>query len=297
MDIYQLEYLVTVAHYKHFTKAAEALCVSQSTLSLQIGKLEKELGVKIFDRSTHSVLLTDAGQSLLSYAQVILDASEAAKQCMLEYVGLARGNINIGAIRTVENMGFVPLISSFHTQYPKLRLRIIQDGSYRIIEMLRESEINVGIVIPPPTDDSDNIEYYPLATDEFVLVTASNHPFASRKIIDLSEAANEDFIFPIIDQSIYNIYFQACRDAGFTPRIVCESSYSATSLALVSVGMGISFLPMATVKASTQKGVAIIKLARPIKKHVALALLKRPYHSPPVVAFRNYILKTGLATP
>jgi LysR family transcriptional regulator, transcription activator of glutamate synthase operon len=291
MEIHQLQYIVEVAKHRHFTHAAEEICVAQSSLSQQITKLEEELGIKLFERTTRFVNPTPAGLEFISYAKKILAEIELSKQCMQAHVGLTKGTLHIGAITTLENIGFVSLITSFHNLFPGLYLDIALNGSYHLAEMLRTSEIDTALLTPPELDDDADIVYYPLGDDEFVLATASSSPLATKKVVDLSELSKENFIFPSPDQSIHKIYLKACRDAGFTPTIVCQSSHSETSLALVSDGMGIGFFPLGMLLANTSTKVSIIRLAKPIKKHVAMALLKRSHYTPAVAAFRDYVLK------
>ena len=291
MEIHQLQYVVQVAKYRHFTHAAEEICVAQSSLSQQITKLETELGIKLFERTTRFVNPTPAGLEFVSYAKKILAEIELSKQCMQSHVGLTKGTLHIGAITTLESIGFVSLITSFHNLFPGLYLDIAQNGSYHLTEKLNTSEIDVALLTPPELDDDTDIVYYPLGDDEFVLVTANSSPIATKKVVNLTELANENFIFPSPDQSIYKIYLKACQDAGFTPTIVCQSSHSETSLALVSDGMGIGFFPLGTLLANASAKVTIIKLAKPVKKHIAMALLNRSHYAPAVAAFRDYVLE------
>lgn len=297
MELYQLEYFLAVARHKNFTRAAEEMCVSQSTLSQQVKKLEDEVGVKLFDRTTHLVLPTAAGQDLLAYAKMIVDTAGAALQSLYGYGKLTRGTLTIGSVRTAEFTGFIDLVTSFHSRFPGINLRIVQGGSYKITELLRAGEIDVGIVFRPLDDGTDDVEYQPLADCDSVLLAAESHRLAGRKTVDLKEVAGEDFIFPTTDQSIYHLYKKACRDAGFSPRIVCESGSCETSLALVRAGMGLAILPYDVIKGEKPSAIAAVKLASPIRTTVALALLKRPYHSPPATAFREHALATGLARP
>lgn len=297
MELYQLEYILAVARHKNFTRAAEEMCVSQSTLSQQVRKLEDETGVKLFDRTTHLVLPTAAGQDLLAYARIIVDTAGAALQSLYGHGKLTRGTLTIGSVRTAEFTGFINLVASFHSQYPGINLRIVQGGSYKITELLRAGEIDVGIIFRPLDDGSDDIEYDFLADCASVLLAANSHPVAGRKAIGLPELAGEDFIFPTTDQSIFHLYKKACRDAGFSPRIVCESGSCETSLALVRAGMGLAILPYDVIKAGTPQGIAVVELSTPLKTTVALALLKRPYHSPPATTFREHALATGLTQP
>lgn len=298
MEIHQLKYVVEVAKYKSFSRAADEICVAQSSLSQQINKLEEELGLKLFERTTRAVNTTDAGAEFLIYARQILSDIETAHQSMQAHIGLTKGTVNIGAISTADSMGFVSMVTAFHKIYPGLYLTIVTHGSYKLTELLRTSEIDVAILTPPVDSETEEIEFYPLAdNDEFVLVTSNKHRLAKRKLVSLDELTEENFIFPSPDQSIYNIYLAACRKAGLTPRIVCQSSHCAINISLVSAGMGIGFFPLNWISTSNQRGISVIKLSNPIKKHMALALRKRSYYSPPVVAFCKYLLSAVHGTP
>jgi len=291
VEIHQLQYVLEVAKYRHFTRAAEEFCVAQSSLSQQIIKLEAELGVKLFERTTRAVHPTSAGAEFIVHAQEILAKIETTLQCMRAHVGLTKGTINIGAITALESIDFVSVITSFHNNYPGLCLNIVTNGSHRLLELLRTFEINVAFITQPAnTIPTDDIEFYPLANDEFVLITSSSHPLAKKGVIDLAEVVDENFIFPSPHESIYNIYYNACRDAGFAPNIVCQSSHCETSLALVGVGMGIALFPLDMVLSSKQSNIAVIHLSKPIIKHIALAVLKHPYRPPAIIKFIDYIL-------
>ncbi len=291
MEIHQLKYILEVARQLHFTRAAEEICVGQSSLSHQIAKLEDELGVKLFDRTTRKVYLTPAGEEFVNCAQRILSEINTAKQCMASYSGVLHGTLHVGTITTLTNLDFGSIVASFHQIHPGLNLDIAQEGSYKLIEMLLACEIEIALLTMPPNDRYENIEFVHLADDEYVLLVSANHRFAVRKSIDLAEAAEEKFIFHRKDQSMYDICLQACQQAGFSPKIVCNSSGSSISFALIGAGMGIGFFPKADVRASRFSNITSVKLNKSIKKHIMLALPKRPYHAPPVVAFYEYITK------
>lgn len=289
MELHQLQYVVEVAKQRHFTRAAEEICVAQSSLSQQITKLEEELGVKLFDRTTRAVHLTDAGVEFLNHARHILAEIESVKQSMQNHVGLTKGTIVIGVITTLESIDFVSLITSFHKTYPGINLNITNNGSYKLAKMLQDSLINVALLTPPVDHPSDDIEFYPLTEDEFVLVASISHPLASKKTVNLKDLTDEEFVFPSEDQSISKIYLKACQDAGFVPKIVCQSSHCETSLALVADGMGLTFFPLTYLQKFKPSGISIIHLSTPIKKHLALARLKTPYYSPSTTAFWNFV--------
>jgi LysR family hydrogen peroxide-inducible transcriptional activator len=289
MEIHQLKYVVAVDRYRSFSKAADNINVAQSALSNQIKKLENELGIVLFERTTRAVQPTVAGMDFISYAKNILNEIEAAKQCMDDYSGLMRGNVNIGAIRTVEDMGFISLIAAFHKKYPDLKFNIIQEGSYKIIDMIRKVELDVGIAIPPFDDLCQDMQIFPLIQEEFILVTAKDHWLSGRIEVSLKELADEDFIFPISDQCIYSLSIDACKNAGFDPKIVCHCSHSETSLALVGSGMGIGFFTSSSIS-NDQLDVSVTRIKETFFKQIALILPKKAFLSPATIAFRDFIL-------
>lgn len=291
MELHQLRYVVEVAKQRHFTKAAEEICVAQSSLSQQITKLEEELGVKLFDRTTRAVQLTDAGEEFINHARHILAEIDSVKQSMLNHIGLTKGSITIGVITTLESIDFVSLITSFHKTYPGITLNIVNNGSYKLARMLQDSMINVALLTPPMDFAGDDVEFFHLTDDEFVLVASNKHPLAKQKIVALEDLSEEHFIFPSEDQSIYKIYMKACQDAGFQPNVVCHSSHCETNLALVADGMALTFFPLVSFLHAKPPGLSIIRLKNPIKKHLSLARLKTPYYSPSTTAFWNYVKK------
>lgn len=289
MEIHQLQYVVAVAKHKHFTHAAEELNVGQSSLSQQIAKLETEFGIKIFDRSSRTVSPTPAGTEFIEYAREILTKIETAKQCISAYAGLLKGTVNIGTITTLTNIDFGKMIASFHTKYPDLTLNIIQEGSIKLIELLRMGEIDIAFVTLPPMTYED-LDFFHLAKDEYVLVTSGSHSFAKKKIIDLAEARNENFIFHKKTQSMYLLCMQACIKAGFEPKIFCYSSGATISFDIIRAGLGIGFFPTEDIRDFHISGLASIRLREPPIKHVVLATQKKP-KAPPVNALYQHIIQ------
>ncbi|MHC1758780.1 MAG: LysR family transcriptional regulator [Negativicutes bacterium] len=286
MEIHQLQYIVEVAKQRNFTKAADVICVGQSTLSHQIAKLEEEIGIKIFVRNARTVSLTEAGAELVQYAQRLLAELEGAKQCMQAYSGLLKGTLHIGVIGALEVIDFSAMIANFHQLHPLLKLDIVQDGSLRLLEMLHTSEIDAAFITMPKNIVDGDAEFHHLAFDEIVLATSIYHPLARGKVIDLAEASNENFIVHPSTQSIYDISIAACRKAGFYPKIVCHSSHFPTSLALISAGMGVGFFPLEIVQARPGQ-LSVVRLKEPIRKDICVAM--RRHHTPALVEFEKYV--------
>lgn len=290
MEIHQLQYIVEVAKQRNFTRAADAICVSQSTLSHQIAKLEDELGLKLFDRNSRTVYPTQAGEEFINQAKLMLSNLEIAKQGIQDYIGLLKGTLHIGVIASLGRIDYAGMLASFYKKYPGLNFEIVQDGTYRLLEKLGTGELDLAFVALPDVVEYSEIDFYHLAYDDYVLVIPAEHRFVGRKTIDLAEAADEKFIFhPSSDRMHYSC-LEACLKAGFKPNIVCQSSHSPTCLSLIHAGMGIGFFPQEKIR-EQNFNIAVIKLNKPIKKDISLAISKRASSVPAVKTFYQFVLQ------
>lgn len=290
MELHQLQYVVEVANQKNFTRAADKINVSQSTLSQQIGKLEDELGVKLFDRNSRTVGLTQVGEDFINQAKILLDNLEKSKQIVQEYKGLLKGTLRIGAIASLGRIDFANLMTEFCRQYPDVKLEIVQAGTYGLLEKLASKSIDVAFVILPADDQYRDISFRHLAYDEFILALPPSHRLAGNPTIDLAEVAEEKFIFHPATDRMFFLCMEACVSAGFHPNIVCESNHSPTCLSLISAGMGIGFFPLEKIE-NTKIDLAIARLSEPLKKDIVLAVRKEGELSPVAARFHNFVLQ------
>lgn len=290
MEIHQLQYIVAVAKHQNFTRAADEICLSQSSLSQQVGKLEEELGVRLFDRTTRSVALTPAGREFVAFSKRILAEIERSRQCMEKYVTLERGQIIIGALPIIGQLGLISLIAEFQNAYPGIQLEIREAGSRDLLDWLNSAEIDVAF-LTPPDNLPDDIETYPLLEDDLVLVTAKNHPLAGREVISLNEVAEERFISLNQHSGMYNVFLDACHKSGFNPNIAYTTSQVDTTFGLVAEGLGVAILSWRIARSSSlQDRLSIIKLDNKYTRVTALAVPKHPYVSPTIAAFREFTL-------
>jgi DNA-binding transcriptional LysR family regulator len=290
MELHQLQYVVEVANQKNFTRAADKINVSQSTLSQQIGKLEDELGVKLFDRNSRTVGLTQVGEDFVNQAKILLDNLEKSKQIVQEYKGLLKGTLRIGAIASLGRIDFANLMTEFCRQYPDVKLEIVQAGTYGLLEKLVSKSIDVAFVILPADDQYRDIAFRHLTYDEFILALPPSHRLAGKPTIDLAEVAEEKFIFHPATDRMFFLCMEACVSAGFHPNIVCESNHSPTCLSLISAGMGIGFFPLEKIE-NTKIDLAIARLSEPLKKDIVLAVRKEGGLSPVAARFHNFVLQ------
>ncbi|MDD2553317.1 MAG: LysR family transcriptional regulator [Desulfotomaculaceae bacterium] len=241
MEMHQLEYVLAVAKYRNFTRAAEHVNTSQSTLSQQISKLENELGVSLFVRTTRSVELSPAGVDFISHAERIMSEVTDAQRCVNEYVSVEKGDLKLGIIPVVGHYRIPNLISSFKNSFPRVQLSLWEKQCCELLGMLQNYEIDAAFV--HQLCDDTNIHFIPVVTDYMVILTNNSHPLANNKSVSLDELRDEDFIIPPPTSGYNHDFQEACHKASFKPKIILTCSSVKTILGLVREGVGIAALP------------------------------------------------------
>ncbi|MBU2703728.1 LysR family hydrogen peroxide-inducible transcriptional activator [Sporomusaceae bacterium BoRhaA] len=290
MELHQLEYILAVVKYHHFSHAAAEICISQSTLSQQIGKLEEELGIRLFKRTTRTVSLTPAGKEFIAYAANILTEITLAKRAMQEFISVERGQLVIGAIPIIGFLGLTSVIASFQRAYPNLHLEIREDASDQLLEALQTSEIDVALLTPPSNyEQYDDIHFYPLINDDLVLIVNQGHPLSKKRMVELVELKNENHICMKATYGMLRVNLEACHRAGFNPNIVYQSSQVETISALVAEGLGVSLLTSRVAKSLKKASIRIVKIHNAPKRTTALAISQNNNHSPAITAFCKFV--------
>jgi LysR family hydrogen peroxide-inducible transcriptional activator len=166
MTFVQLEYIIAVDTYRHFAKAADNCFVTQPTLSMQIQKLEDELGLKLFDRSKQPVMPTEAGTAIIEQARKILGEKGMIDEIVQQKKGVVTGILTVGIIPTLAPYLLPLLIQKFIKKYPLVRLVVSELTTEIIIERLREGRIDTGILVTPL--DEPGIKEFPLFYEEMM---------------------------------------------------------------------------------------------------------------------------------
>ena len=287
MEIHQLEYVLAVATYNSFTRAAESQNVSQSSLSQQIRKLEDELGVNLFSRTTRSVQLTPAGAEFITYAKRILSEIDKARQSILEYTSYERGHLTLGVMPVIGYYNLTPMLSYFQRNFPGVKLNLLEAECKDLLELLHSAKIDAAIVSINKPDT--HIQFYHLRKDHMVLVTNKHHPFASRLSVELKELGNEKLITPPINSGHYQDFFNACLSIGFQPKPLMHCSQVATILDLVREDLGITVLASCVAAGVDSPSLATISLKPTIKRKVSLAIRKSDTSLPIIKVFVKFV--------
>lgn len=160
MTFVQLEYIIAVDTWRHFATAAEHCFVSQPTLSMQIQKAEKELGVKIFDRSKQPVIPTEMGRELIEQARKIMAEKKRMDEMVNAKKGILSGELRMGIIPTLAPYLLPLFVQQFTKKYPLVKLIINEMMTDQIISRLRDGKIDMGILVTPLQENG--IKEYPL---------------------------------------------------------------------------------------------------------------------------------------
>src|SRR5688572_26784706 len=154
MTFVQLEYVVAVDTYRHFALAAENSFVTQPTLSMQIQKLEEELGVKIFDRSKQPVVPTEVGEEIVQQARLVLSQAQGIREIISNKQGELAGELRLGVIPTLAPYLLPLFLKGFLQRYPKVKLRVTELTTENIAQDLKKNKLDAGLLVTPLNDGS-----------------------------------------------------------------------------------------------------------------------------------------------
>lgn len=178
----QLEYLLALDQHRHFVKAAEACFVTQPTLSMQIKKLEDELGVKLFDRSKQPVIPTDAGALIIEQARKVVAETKKIADILMDFKGEVSGELVIGVIPTISPYLMPYLISQISKNYPQLKLKVKELFTEDIITQLQKDYLDVGILATPLS--IEGVIEKPVFYEKFRVYMNPSHPHYSEEAIE-----------------------------------------------------------------------------------------------------------------
>jgi len=241
MELRHLHYFVTVAEELSFTRAARVLRMSQPPLSQQIALLEKELGVRLFDRTSRRVELTDSGRVLLAEAHGILARAGELRQ--IAAGGAARRPLRLGSVPSGFTEVLPAVIPAFRARHPGVTLLVSAQDVADQVHALVRGELDLGVL--RATGPVEGVELATIAEEPLVVVLPAGHPLAALPAVELALLASEDFlVMPRRQAPDYvDLITSSCLAAGFSPRIAHEPSTDQIMLGMVACGLGVALVP------------------------------------------------------
>lgn len=252
MDIGQLEAFVQVAAVGNFSRAAEALGLTQPSVTARIQALERDLREPLFHRNGRGVSLTDVGASLLPHAQRVLQALQDGRDAVQSLQRLDLGTLRLGAAPTISTYVLPELIREFRSRYPGLEVSVRTEYSDQIVQMVVADEVQVGL---ERTITHPEVITVPLYEDEVVLVASPGHPIAQRASVTIGEVGEARLIMFNRGSSYYKLVDNALRQAGVLVSPTMELDNMEATKKMVEGGLGIAVLPRVAVEEALSRGV------------------------------------------
>lgn len=243
LDLRRLRYFVAVATRLHFGKAAESLHIAQPALSQQIRLLEKQLGVRLLERSTRSVALTPAGQRLLDRGRSILAESQATIAEVRQIGAGEAGTVRLGFIGSA-TYGLMPLAArALHEELPKVRIELLGEQlASPLAKGLHDGTLDVAVLRECP--ELEGLYTRPLLTEPLVVVLPEGHRLADRAEVRLADLADEVFVsYPLEHSAVAKKQREACLAAGFEPNVQTTVAETSTLVTFVASALGVALVP------------------------------------------------------
>lgn len=255
MDLRQLRYFVTIVEMGSFSKAAHRLRVAQPALSQHVRNMELDLGVELLFRSPQGVRATEAGETLVRHARLLLNQMEVAREAVRRSQGEPEGEVRFGLPGTVSQMLCVPLISEARRRYPKIKLRVAEAMSGFVLDWLREGKIDLGVLYRSVTDRTLQARHV-LSEDLCLLGPADpmEQPHPPPGPVSFATAADLTLILPSLGHGLRDLIEErALFENVHLNTVIDIDTYGQIKL-LVEGGLGYSILPGAALQVEVEKG-------------------------------------------
>ena len=251
MEFRQLEYFCTISDLENFTRTAQALHVSQPSVTKAVKALEGELGLTLIDRSQKRVALTEEGRAFLVHARKILQDVEAALRYMQRFRSEEGGGIlRLGIPPMVEAYLFPELFMKFRKACPDVTLEVREVADSLLVrEQTELGELDFGIVLGK--GESFSLRETLMLNDHMSLCVSMNHPLAMEKTVSFRQLRKEKFIMQQPNTYPYRQVFQKCTEAGYAPDVLLCTSQIKTVKDLVTNDLGIAVLPNFVMRSDT----------------------------------------------
>ncbi len=294
MTLTELRYIVAVAREKHFGRAAEACFVSQPTLSVAIKKLEEELEVKLFERGGSEVTVTPLGEAIVRQAQTVIEQAAAIKEIAKSGQDPLAGPLRLGIIYTIGPYLLPELVRQVIESYPQMPLMLQENFTVKLLEMLRNGELDCAILAEPFPDAG--LATAKLYDEPFMAAVPKNHPLARRKQISAEELKQQTMLLLGTGHCFRDHVLEVCPEfARFSSdaegiRKSFEGSSLETIKHMVASGMGVTVVPQLSVDPALQPHVVYVPFSAPVpSRRVVLAWRRSFTRYEAIAALRNAV--------
>ena len=292
MEIEYLYEFTVIARLESFSRAAEELCISQSSLSKHILALERELGVPLLQRSSRNVTLSPAGAQIFPMAQKITELNNTIHTTAAAQAERERTVLSIGSIPVMAQYGIPGLLAGFQREIPEVTLEVSECERQELLKILENGKCELAF-LRRGLEEDDEIEYLELCRDCLVAVVSADHPLAGRAEITLPELKQEPLL--LLDQrtGFHHLYTALCRGAGFVPDIAYTGYRPENILELAAQGMGVGLLMKGHVDYLYRPGIASVPISPPVETAICLARRRGRPLTRLGQRFWDFVMRTG----
>jgi DNA-binding transcriptional LysR family regulator len=290
----QIEAFLEVAQRQNLSRAAEALFVSQPTLTARLQNLEASLGERLFVRTRRGMRLTEAGETFLPFAEHAVRALADGRERLAELRRGAAGRLVLGAPPTVTAYALPGLLARFHALHPSVRLTVKTGTSEEILEMVVHDQVQLGIMRALAHPDVVSVPFY---ADTLVLIAGPAHPLVEQGRVRLADLAGEVLVLFGRSSSFLEFTTAVLRQAGAMPGSVMELDNIEAAKKMVERGLGIALVPSSAVTAELADG-SLVRIevldAAPARREI-VAVRRRDADPPSgaVAVFLSMLAKLG----
>lgn len=253
MTLRQIRHFIAVAETGSISAAAQAVFISQSTLTAAIQQLEEEIGVSLFNRHAKGMSLTHQGHQFLRQAHLILATVDNAKRSLQQCTDQISGTLTIGVSSLVAGYYLANLLTRFQRAYPNVSLRVMEDERPYIEHLLLNGEIDVAVLILSNLEDRHALQTEVLTHSPQRLWLPARHPLLERDDIALADVAAEPLIELNVDEMDRNAQ-RIWAEAGLRPSISLRSASTEAVRSLVAAGLGVAIQPDMTYRPWSLEG-------------------------------------------
>ena len=275
-DLHDLQAFVAVAERASFRQAADDLFISQSALSRRIEKLEEGLGVKLFERTTRRVQLTNVGQAFLLNVRTALDGLEDAVLGVADLAAHRTGTVTLACVPSAVWHFLPEVLKEFSERFPRIRVRVHDESAQDVLNLVLAGEADFGINFTGAEDAE--IVFEPIYKERYVLAMRHDHRLAHRKSLNWKDVAGERFVSVAKSSGNRSVIDAALAGVEKHPAIFCEVNHVSGVLALVEAGMGVAAVPGLSVLPERPESIVGVPLVNPAI-HRTLGLISKRNHS------------------
>ena len=287
MTFEQIDYFLCAAQSRTFFDAAETMHISQSALSKQIMKLERELGLTLWDRSKRNAVLTSAGELFYKEALKISRQYHRSLNVMSDFKDSEKRSLHIGTLPFLSQYRLTPLIHSFCAHYPELPFSLLEVEDQELLSGLEHDLFDL-IFVRKNMLDLDLYSFHPLTEDRLVAVLPAGHFLASRPSVSFKELEKENFILMPPHTSIYRLCTRSFHDAGIHPHIL-RTARAESIVSAVEIGEAISLLTESSFRFFRQPSLASVPVNGLEKLSVGIAHKKNMALTPSAECFLQFV--------